>query len=360
MTGVDRATAARWRLRNLLLSGSTEPDPVAALRRLAVVQGQDWLPAQWSLAQRSARPVTRAELVAAFDRGEILRTHVLRPTWHLVTPESIRWLLTATAERVHRLGGYEYRQHGVDEEVARRARDVLETVLPGRSLTRTEVAGALARAGIEAGGVRLAALLMWAELDQVVCSGPLRGRQHTYALLDERAAPDPGLTVEEARVRMARAYFATRGPATVRDLARWSSLTIAQARQAAAACDLEEVEVDGRALLVTRGDEPPPPAGGTEVHLIQALDEIGMSYSDTRDLTTDGRDWTTGPPATFFHGILVDGRLAGHWRYTRDASGQPDRVETWGYEPFPPRVRDGIAAEVERFGAYVGRELTWT
>src|SRR5690606_23314125 len=183
VTAVDPATAARWRLRHLLLTGSTEPDPVAVLRRLAVVQGQDWLPAQWSLAQRSARPVTRAELVAAFDRGEILRTHVLRPTWHLVTPESIRWLLTATAERVHRLGGYEYRQHGVDEEVARRARDVLETVLPGRSLTRTEVAGALAHAGIEAGGVRLAALLMWAELDQVVCSGPLRGRQHTSALL---------------------------------------------------------------------------------------------------------------------------------------------------------------------------------
>lgn len=359
MTEVDPATVARWRLRNLLLSGSSAPDPVTALRRLAVVQGQDWLPAQWSLAQRSARPVTETDLVAAFDRGEILRTHVLRPTWHLVTPESIRWLLTATAERVHRLSGYEYRQHGVDEEVAGRARDVLETVLPGRSLTRTEVAGALARAGIEASGVRLAALLMWAELHQVVCSGPVRGRQQTYALVAERAAPDPGLTVEEARARLARVYFATRGPATVRDLARWASLTIAQARQAAAECDLEEVEVDGRALLVTRGDEPPPPTGGTEVHLIQTLDEIAMSYSDSRDLTTQGRDWTTGPPTGFFHGILVDGLLAGHWRYTRDSSGRPDRVLTWAYEPFPPAVRDGIAAEVERFGGYVGRTLTW-
>jgi hypothetical protein len=359
VTAVDPATAARWRLRHLLLTGSTEPDPVAVLRRLAVVQGQDWLPAQWSLAQRSARPVTEPELLAAFDRGEILRTHVLRPTWHLLTPESIRVALTATADRVHRLNGHQYRLTGIDDEVARRARRVLEEVLPGRSLTRAELAEELARADIEAAGVRLAHIIMWAELDQVVCSGPVRGRQHTYALLDERAAPDPGLTVEEARARLARVYFATRGPATVRDLARWASLTITQARQAAAECDLEEVEVDGRALLVTRGDEPPPPTGGTEVHLIQTLDEIAMSYSDSRDLTTQGRDWTTGPPTGFFHGILVDGRLAGHWRYTRDSAGRPDRVETWAYEPFPPAVRDGIAAEVERFGGYVGRTLTW-
>src|SRR5690606_38274609 len=178
VTAVDPATAARWRLRHLLLTGSTEPDPVAVLRRLAVVQGQDWLPAQWSLAQRSARPVTEPELLAAFDRGEILRTHVLRPTWHLLTPESIRVALTATADRVHRLNGHQYRLTGIDDEVARRARRVLEEVLPGRSLTRAELAEELARAGIEAAGVRLAHIIMWAELDQVVCSGPVRGRQH--------------------------------------------------------------------------------------------------------------------------------------------------------------------------------------
>lgn len=352
---------ARWRLRNLLLRGSGEPGPGRVLERLAVVQGQDWLPAKWSLAQRCAEPVPDTEVDAAFDRGEILRTHVLRPTWHLVTPESIRWLLRATADRVHQLNGYQYRQLGVDEEVGRRARAVIEEVLPGRSLTRAELAQALAARGIEADGPRLAYVIMRSELDQVVCSGPLRGRQHTYALLDERSpTPERDLTVEEARVRMARTYFATRGPATVRDLARWASLTVVQAARAAAECDLEEVTADGRSLLVTRGDQPPEHGAGARAHLVQSLDEIGMSYSDSRDLTTYGRDWTTGPPATFFHGILVDGRLTGHWRYTRDPSGRPDRVEIWTYEPLTAAELDAVDAEVQRFARYVGGPVSWT
>jgi hypothetical protein len=310
---VDAATIARWRLANQLAPRS---DPAAVVGRFAAVQGQDLLPSAWAVAQRCAGSVTASEVEDAYSRGGMLRTHVLRPTWHLCDPVALRWLLTATAPRVHQLNAPYYRSLGVDDAARRTLRDVLERVLPGEALTRTEVARHLAEAGVAAAGQRLAYLLMYAELEAIVVSGPMRGRQHTYSLFEERVPAADDEDRDAALARLATCYFTTRGPATVRDLAAWASLTIREAEQgrAAAGRALDSLEMEGRTYWRGAGDEPPP-ARESRTDLVQGLDELVMSYSDSRDLLTGGA--TIAAPETFYNPVLRDGRLAGLWRYER-------------------------------------------
>ena len=102
----------------------------------------------------------------------------------------------------------------------------------GKTLTRAELARYLKRAKVPADGLKLAYLMMHAELEGVICSGPRRGKQFTYALLDERVPATKPKTREEALAELAKRYFASHGPATMRDFAWWSGLTVKDAQQA--------------------------------------------------------------------------------------------------------------------------------
>ena len=169
-----------------------------------------------------------------FNRGEILRTHVLRPTWHFVLPSDIRWMLSLTGARVNGPMSSFYRRWGLDEATFTASRKVIARVLrDGRHAMRRELALALEKAGLvkrQEGALRIIGLLLRAELDALICSGPMVGNQCTYALFDQRAAPSRRLTHEEARAELARRYFRSHGSATVNDFRRWSILTASDAR----------------------------------------------------------------------------------------------------------------------------------
>jgi hypothetical protein len=365
--------------------GRSDPTPAAVLGHLAASQGQDFLPGKWSLAQRCAGVVTDAEVDKAFDAGELLRTHVLRPTWHFVAPADLRWLLRATAPRVHRASASQYRALGIDDGTMLVVRETLERLLPGRSATRTEVGRALTEAGVPgADGQRLAYLLMHAELEAWVVSGPLRGKQHTYALVDERVPAPDDRTREESLHELALRYLTSRGPATVKDLARWASLTLTEARSAVAAVGpaLASLELGGRTYLYAAGAAPPSEeVDGVVVDLLQPYDELVMSYSESRDVltggveivpsTSPGRQETLtgrspaavvdgGPPPAFYNAVVLDGRLVGHWRYERDARGRPAEAQVWLHRPLDAEADAALDAAVERFAAFVGRSVART
>lgn len=348
---MDASTIARWRMHNLLLWHSDRRTPGEVIDTLAASQGQDFLPGLWSIAQRTSPLTTYDEATTAFDRGDLVRTHVLRPTWHLTAPADLRWLLTATAPRVHKLNAYYYRQLGVDEDAANKVRAVLERILPGRALTREEIGAELG-----ASGNRLAYLMMWAELEQWVCSGPRAGNQPTYSLVAERAPVDER-DRDAALHELALRYFSTRSPATVKDLAGWASLTVTEANAARATLEgFDELDVDGRTYVV-RG-EPPVAPDSPVVDLVQAYDECIMSYSESKDVLAVERQWDGGtrPPA-YMHAILLDGQVVGHWRYDRDTKGRPERVETFTYRPMTGDERQALEGAVERFGAFAGRKV---
>ena len=174
---------------------------------------------------------TEQGIEQAFTDGSILRTHMLRPTWHYVTPADIRWMLALTAPHVHSANAPMLRQVGLDRAMLERTKAVLIKALEHtKQQTRAELRQALELAGIATGdGLCLAYIMMNAELEGLICSGGRRGKQFTYALLDERAPHARTLSRQEALVELSRRYFLSRGPATVQDFAKWSGMTIADA-----------------------------------------------------------------------------------------------------------------------------------
>jgi winged helix DNA-binding protein len=318
---MEAVDIARLRMYGQHLWGSPLTTPEDVVRWLVAVQAQEFQVAKWSVAQR-ARDVTDAEVYRAFADGAILRTHVLRPTWHLVLPEDIRWLLDLTAPRVNALNAHYYRKLELDEELLGRTDAVLAAALEGgRNATRTELAAELDRAGIHATGMRLGYIVMRAELDGIVCSGPMRGKQHTYASLGERAPRARILGRDEALEELTLRGVEILGPR------------------------LEHEVVDGRTY---RFASVPPDAGPMpgRIDLVPGYDEVIMSYGESKDVLAP-----TPTDAAFRHAILLGGRLIGHWRLVRGTD--PVFVET-SLRRLDPDEERALDAAVERIGRFLG------
>jgi hypothetical protein len=270
---------ARLRLRNQGLDGKVLERPEQVVQWLGAVQAQDYAGAKWACAQRT-RGITSAAIDDLFAKGRLLRTHVMRPTWHFVLPDDIRWMLKLTAPRVKSATASYDRKLELDDAVYARCNDVIAAALQrGRQLTRQELAAILREAGIAASGSRLGHIMMRAELDAVICSGALRGKQFTYALLDERVPPGRMIEREEALVELARRYFTSHGPATAQDFSWWSGLSAADARTGLEMVRSELVSepVDGR--MYWYPDRPEPPAAKKPVmHLLPNYDEHVVAY----------------------------------------------------------------------------------
>ena len=345
---------ARRRLANERLWGPSLSSPEEAVGLLGAVQAQDYAGAKWSVGRRCTG-VTDAAVDSALDEGTILRTHVLRPTWHFVRAADIRWILDLTSARVHALNAYYYRQHGLDEDAFRRTERSLRRALRGGNhLTRPEIRNVLAKDGFEAAGVRLAFVLMHAELDGVVCSGTRRGKEHTYALLEERVPDASSTSREESAGELARRFFTSHGPATVSDLRWWSSLRVAEIREGLdAAGDALQQEVFGGLTYWSCVDPPPESAPRPPVLLLQGFDEYLVAYADTKHVF-DAAGIRASLPDTraLSTGVLVAGtQLSGHWR-RRNATGELV-VEVTPYRPLTGREAAALRSEGRRLGEFL-------
>jgi hypothetical protein len=339
----------RERLRNQMLAGSRFRKPGDVVAWLGAVQAQDYAGAKWALGLR-ATGLTAAAVERAFDDGGILRTHCLRPTWHFVTPADIRWMLALSAPRVHAVNAFIYRQLELDAKVFARSRAALERALRGGTqMTRLELAQVLQRASIPAKGLRLAYLVMRAELDAVICSGARRGKQFTYALLEERVPPARALTRDEALAELTRRYFSSHGPATLRDYGWWSGLTGREARTGIemVGSTLTHTVIDGRSHWFVRHRSQAP--SGSVAHLLPNYDEYLIAYKD--------REAVVGPasgnrrPDVFAHSFLIDGVLAGSWK--RTVKGDSVLVEAVAYSRLTPTGRRALEAAAARLGKFV-------
>ena len=222
---------AHQKLLNQHIAVQTFQKPDDVVRWLGAVQAQDYVAAKWAVAQRT-KGIVDSAVDQAFNKGDILRTHVMRPTWHFVAPEDIRWLLALTAPRVHAANAYQYRRLELDKTIFKRRNAALTKALRGgQQLTRVELASVLQQAGIEANDLlRLTYLILSAELDEVICSGARHGKQFTYALLDERVSAAKSLSRAEALAELTRRYFTGHGPASEEDFVWWSGMTRADVR----------------------------------------------------------------------------------------------------------------------------------
>ena len=356
MKKMTAAGAIARRLRTQKLVGRPLATPADVVRRLGAVQAQDYAGASWALAQRARSHASPAAIDRAFDAGEILRTHILRPTWHFVAPEDLGWMMPLSAPRVHAFNGFVYRSYGLDSKTLTGAMRVLERTLEGRQhLTRIELAAALGRSRIAASGIRLAYIMLFAELERVVCSGPRRGRQFTYALFDDRVPRASAIPREEAVARLAERYVAGHGPATLRDFCWWSGLTQREAGRGFDALGprVVRLDVDGLACFSTPAAAASPPP--LSAHLLPNYDEYLIAYRDrqlyTAAAAADGVARRADP---FSHHVIVNGRLAGSW--SRPAKpGAAAQVSL--YERLDCARQRAVDAAVARFADWTGTSL---
>lgn len=305
-------------MRHQLLWGSRITTPEDVLRSLGAIQAQEWPVAKWSLAQRG-RGIDDLTVQEAFDSGRILRTHVLRPTWHFVAAEDIRLLLAATARRVQATTAHRYEQLGLDgKQLARSETALLKCLASGRQLTRKEIRDELTRVRIDTEGQRFAWMLMHAELTGVICSGAVTGKQQTYALLEERSPQTTSPDRDQALAELTRRYFTSRGPATARDFGWWSSLTAAEIREGIEMLsgELDSETVDGRTYWSGPSRRTRSPASPI-IDLVQIYDEIGIAYTESRDVLLGTVDKGSVWEARLPHMILLDGQAIGHWKSSR-------------------------------------------
>jgi len=349
---------AHARLANQGLTRTAMTTPAGVVARLVAVQAQEYAGARWALGQRLP-PTTDAVVEAAFNAGDILRTHVLRPTWHFVTPDDIRPLVTLTAPRVHQVNGSMYRQMGLDGDTLTRSAGVITAALQGgQALTRDELKDALERAGIATpggpgrGGQRLAYIVMWAELEGLIISGPRRGKQFTYMLLDERAPAGRTLARDEALVEVSRRYFLSHGPATAADFANWSGLTLTEARRglAAVAGGLHSETIEGQTYWF--GGDAWPVAPSPAAFLLSIYDEYIIGYKDRSAIVSAEDGARLGTMGNALQNVIViDGRIVGTWRRTlgkRDVT-----VELNPFRALTARESRALDEAIERFVAFV-------
>jgi hypothetical protein len=343
------------RLRNQHLTRPGRRDPAQVVAALGAMQAQDFPAAKWGIGLRA--PGCDSDSVEdAFNAGTILRTHVLRPTWHFVAAEDIKWILELSAPRVHAANAYYYRQSGLDAKLLARSCAMMSRVLEGgQFLTRAELAVSLKRAKVSADGLKLAYIMMHTELDGVITSGPRRGKQFTYALLSERAPQARSLDRADALAELTSRYFTSHGPATIRDFVWWSGLTVkdAEAGIEAARPKLHHDTVSGRVYWSGTTRAAAPHKGCTAL-LLPNYDEYLIAYKDRGAVVDSARaaNIVARSNGAFPHHLVIDGRLAGSW--TRTLRGNSVLIEVAPYRKLTPVHSRAVMSAADCYGEFLG------
>lgn len=297
--------------QKLIDSSFTEPQDVVGY--LGAMQAQEYAMAKWAIALRMATTVTDADIEKAFNDGDILRTHLLRPTWHFVARDDIRWMLDIGAPRVIASNGSMYRKYGADDKLFSTCFKVIEKMLRDHNYaTRDAIREELKKINIEGDSVFMSIIMMQAELTGLICSGPRQGNQFTYALIDERAPKAKHLNREEALRELCLRYFTTRGPASIKDFTVWSGLTVKDAKDGLALIskEVEKETIDGADYYFP----PTKPSGREEVSfLMPDYDEYGIAYKNRTALNNPEAIHTK---TIFDRVIIADGMITGTWKRT--------------------------------------------
>jgi hypothetical protein len=346
---------ALQRLKNQRLSSPDFKRAAEVVHWLGAVQAQDYYGAKWALALRM-HAATDEAIERAFAAGEILRTHVMRPTWHFVTPVDIRWLLNLTAPRVNAASSYSYRKLELDEAVFKRTNKAIAKALQGgRQSTREALRAVVRRTGVSTDDLqRFNNILFRAELDAVICSGARQGKQFTYALFDERVPETKPRSRDESLADLTRRYFTSHGPAALPDFVWWSGLTVKDAKSGIDMIqgDLSKEVIDGKsywssasALLVKRPSRV--------AHLLPSFDEYLVSYKDRSAAVAAN---TSKEPSRgnnmIGQAIVIDGRVAGSWK--RSLKEESVLITLNYFAPVSKAEKQLVANAADRYGTFLG------
>jgi hypothetical protein len=297
----------------------SEPGELVAW--MGAVQAQNYGMSKWAVGVR-LKSATVADIEASLNRGDILRTHVMRPTWHLVAAEDIRWMLQLSGEHIKSAGASRDKDMEITENLYSKACNIISKILEGNNhLTRQELAQELTKAGIAVNTSRMIHFMMRAEIEGIVCSGIDRGNKQTYALLDERVPPVRMLHREEALATLATKYFRSHSPASLQDFVWWSGLRVREAKQAIQLIRAE-LEID-RDLFIHRSCNRKFKPGNV-LCFLPAFDEYLIGYKDRTSVVELKRQPEAFSKNGIFNPVIVqNGKVVGVWQRTnsKDSTG---------------------------------------
>ena len=345
------------RLLNQQLLNPLFREPKELVSWMGAMQAQNYSMVKWAVGMR-LKSATIQAVEKALHEGEILRTHVMRPTWHLVAAEDIRWMLKLSAQRIISANDSFAKGYDLDipNELYTKAHDLLEKILCGKkSLTKQEIAEHFNRSGIVADNHRMTRFMARAEQEGIICSGEDRGSKCTYALLEERVPPMPELTKDESLARLARSYFRSHSPAVLQDFIWWSGLSVSDAKQAVylIASELTTEQWKEQTWYIhdtcrTRGKL------SGHIHLLPSYDEYLLGYKDRTDvlpLEHYSKAFTNN--GLFFPIVLHNGQVIGNW----DKSEKKKSVDlkySW-FRQVADMDEETLERERQKFARFLGK-----
>jgi len=345
------------RLQNQQISATNFKTVKELVNWMGAMQAQDYNQAKWAIGVRLPH-LTETQIELAFNQGKIFRTHLMRPTWHFVSADDIYWLLELTAKQIKSTTKSRHRDLGLTESDLKKSKDVLVKSLEGnRALTREELSDQLNRAGINTFEQRLPHILMEAEIDGIICSGGISGKNQTYALLAERVPVKKTLPKDEALALLAKKYFTSHGPATLPDFIWWSGLPVSDARKA--------LEMNKAALISgTIGTDTywfsdsvdRPSSLPDSVYLLPAFDEYLISYKNRSSaITLENHTKAISNNGIFRPVIVVNGQISGLWK--RTVKKDTVLIELDHFRPHSKKEMQLIEKAARSFGNFSGKNV---
>jgi hypothetical protein len=323
----------------------------AATALTTAIQAQDAPASRLGVRVRAAG-VTESEVAHAIEvERSIVRTWLMRGTIHLVAADDLRWMVRLIGPALVRKFRTRWQQLGLTDDVLDLAVAALPEVLGDGPLDRRQI-----RAQLDARGITLASpdpqahthALVYASAIGLVCRGPDRGRQATFALLDDWL-PDSALGPDgdDALAELARRYFAAYSPATTADFGAWSRLAAARA-VALIRDELTPTDVDGRPGFRLGSIEPE-----RGVRLLPAFDNYLIGYQDRTAILAPQLHGEVYQGGMIRPVILVDGQALGTWSLQRAKSA----VRLAPFAPLTADQRRAVDSEVDNIARFLGRDL---
>ena len=344
---------ARLRLINQQIESPHMDSPKKLVAYMGAIQAQDYNMCKWAIGVRIA-DITEKNVEAALNKGDILRTHVLRPTWHLVSSADIYWMLELSAPQINSAMRSRSKQLELSEQLLRKTNNLIVKQLEGgKHAERDELVSAFKKAKISTDDNRAAHLLMHAELEGLICSGKMSGNKQTYALLEERVKKKNTLSRDEALATLALRYFSSHGPATLADFTWWSGLNTKDARHALEhvkkKLHAEKLNDDTYYLPATL---KLPAAVKPSVHLLPAFDEFLISYKNrSASILLEHHKHTISSNGIFWPTVVVNGQVAGLWK--RSIKKDKVSIETDLFHTKPDDIL--LKKAIKMYGDFIGK-----
>ncbi|HEY9008247.1 MAG TPA: winged helix DNA-binding domain-containing protein [Ohtaekwangia sp.] len=302
------------RLANQGLTSAEFNTCADVVSHFGAMQSQDYSMAKWAVGMRMQN-ASDAAIEMSIQAGEIIRTHILRPTWHFVHVNDVRWMMELSAPNVKKATQYVDKQVGLTDDIFKKAWKVIETAMNrDNNLTKEDLTDRLAKKKINAEGLLATQILIRAELEMRICNGERKDNKVTYTLFDKKVPPSENISRKDALVNLASVYFKSRGPATAKDFAWWSGMSMSDATFGISGLgsDLKSTSVNGLNYLYFENAQPPKKK---VTALLPSYDEYMVGYTEGRDVAFPANiDKSFIGNGIFKPLVLFNNTIAGTWK----------------------------------------------